>query len=757
MKMKGKVFSILFALVLVLSLGLVTAVPAAAADVTPVCSLGSVADASAVWSTAQAHGGTYSALLTKEGSGSTGSTYVEFVPNTGVTLADLGAATATPEWSWWHLTSEVQTNHSQMELRFTQPGGDTDIVLDVTPMPLQNYLGTAEWVEQSLVQDTPGLLYYGTDAAGNGYSWTDSGGGGDALVTVSGIIAEIEGNTICTDEATVLEALVLTRVRIELWEAETARTSYIDDVTIDGTNYDLEGPTIELAPSSGSPGTTVTVTGSGFNAAEGARIYFDGVFKILATTSGTGAISGSNTFDIPDGKAAGTYDVDVVGVTSDRTASNTFTVPPLSITIDPTSGPPAESVAVTGSGFTVLGLVKIYFGTDTTPVKTVSADASGAISTTFPVPDKTAGLYTVKAIDGASLNEATETFTISTPIITLTPAGGPPTTTVTVAGGPFKLSATVTIKFDTDTWGTATANGTTGLITKDLDVPAVEAGEYDVTATDGVNTATETFTVGAAITLTPTSGAVGEAVTIEGAGFTPEATVTITGFGTALSFEADADEDGAIADTFDVPDKLAHAYTVTATDGTNTAEATFTVTGTPGLFDLNAVVQEIWDEVTNTTYGLSAIKDAIDALDFSGLETKIDAITSELDNTDYGLAAIKAELTNTTYGLEAIKNAIGTGGGGGVASLSDTEVPIVRNAAEVIIADSEQAFWGQLTVDSTATGYNIEVYDGDSWVAVESRGAKVESIALSGFGLQILNDARSTITVDYVFVYHSTS
>ncbi len=241
--MKRKIFNVLFALVLVLGLCLVTAVPATATvttfNVIPFTLYADATYGTAAWSTAQHHTGSSSVLLTHDAT-NVGSDYVQFVPATGVTLADLGGADGTPDWSWYHYTPATQTNWSQIELRFTQPGGDADIVLDVTAMPLQNYLGTAAWVKQSLVQATTGLLYYGTDAAGHSYSWetgSGSGKGGDGVLkTVADIITAIKDNTVETDSNAVLDALVLTRVRVELWEAGT-RACYIDDITIDGTTY----------------------------------------------------------------------------------------------------------------------------------------------------------------------------------------------------------------------------------------------------------------------------------------------------------------------------------------------------------------------------------------------------------------------------------------------------------------------------------------------------------------------------------------
>lgn len=157
-----------------------------------------------------------------------------------------------------------------------------------------------------------------------------------------------------------------------------------------------------------------------------------------------------------------------------------------------------------------------------------------------------------------------------------------------------------------------------------------------------------------------------------------------------------------------------------------------------------------WTDVTD-------IKTAIGTINISSIKAKTDDIVWS-NITDIKTQTDK--LGDATIGLAAIKDAIGNnnGGGGGVVSASDTNVSIARNSqtAGVIILESEQAFWGQLTVQSNRAGYNIEVWDGDSWVRVVSSGTVAHSVALSGFGLRIFNDTTySTIEVDYVFVYHS--
>jgi hypothetical protein len=214
-------------------------------------------------------------------------------------------------------------------------------------------------------------------------------------------------------------------------------------------------------------------------------------------------------------------------------------------------------------------------------------------------------------------------------------------------------------------------------------------------------------------------------------------------------------------------------------------------------------IDKIEAKLDNTTYGLAAIKTAINGLgtdigaikaktdtinwaDITGLGTKIDDIEAKLDNTTYGLAAIKTainglgtdigaikaktdtinwadittiktEVTSDEHGLAAIKEAIDAIATPPPPALkaSAIDVSIARNVSREIVSAGAQAFWGQLTVQSTYAGYNIEVWDGDSWVPVVPVGGTAQSTQVSGFGLRILNDTYYTITVDYVFVYHS--
>lgn len=73
-----------------------------------------------------------------------------------------------------------------------------------------------------------------------------------------------------------------------------------------------------------------------------------------------------------------------------------------------------------------------------------------------------------------------------------------------------------------------------------------------------------------------------------------------------------------------------------------------------GSADLSGTVDNIYNEVTDVTYGLSAIKTLMDTYqtanqaDLTNIETKIDTVDTVVDNN-------YSELTNVTYGLSALQ------------------------------------------------------------------------------------------------------
>jgi len=207
-------------------------------------------DAIAEWSTAPVQAGTYSVKLYKGGTGNAGSTHLEIIPPAGILGSSFTAAIAAGHYEYYHYCSAVTANFGQFELRFEDP--DSVGWVEITGVPLQGYLGTAGWVQQTAAAaDKVG--FGGWDESGTGFFDWDLGN------DWSDVYAEI--NT--THLADTMANWVLKRVRIELWEASPLRTMYVDTVKINNVDYTIEPGGTAPGMSLGSPYRDVGYTEDG--------------------------------------------------------------------------------------------------------------------------------------------------------------------------------------------------------------------------------------------------------------------------------------------------------------------------------------------------------------------------------------------------------------------------------------------------------------------------------------------------------------
>jgi hypothetical protein len=382
----------------------------------------------------------------------------------------------------------------------------------------------------------------------------------------------------------------------------------------------LAVPVIILSPTSGSPGTTVTISGTGFAASASGVVWFDsdgdsvldpGEPNAPVTTDGSGDFSGVSLI-VPD-VTAGSYLIlaDIPLGPPAPEASASFTVPTPSISISPTSGPPGTSITVVGSNFKLSSTVTIFFDLDSDgqvdpgeTVGTATAGSSGAFSTIVSAPTLPSGSYSVRATDGVNTALGV-TFTI-TPAISLSPTSGSPGTTVTVSGSGFAASASGVVWFDSNNNGaldsgepsasvTASATGT---FTATLTVPTVAAGTYNIRAdvpSGGTVEASASFTVPTpSISISPTSGPPTTPITVTGSGFNVGASGVVwfdSNNNGALdsgepSASVTASATGTFTATLTVPTVAAGTYNIRAdvpSGGTVEASATFTVTSAISL------------------------------------------------------------------------------------------------------------------------------------------------------------------------------
>jgi hypothetical protein len=317
-------------------------------------------------------------------------------------------------------------------------------------------------------------------------------------------------------------------------------------------SFTVPSPGVTLSPTSGVPGTVITITGSGFAINTAGVVWFDsngddvidpGEPQVLVTTTATGAIPAGIILTVP-GVAPSTYLVQAdipSGVPVEASAS--FTVPSPSVTLSPTSGVLGTVITITGSGFAINTAGVVSFDTNRNsvldpgePRVLVTTTAAGAIPAgiILTVPAVAPGTYPVRAdIPSGVPVEASASFTVPSPSITLSPTSGVPDTVITITGSGFAINTAGVVWFDSNVDGAidpgesqasviTTAAGAipTGII---LTVPGVAPGTYLVRADipSGVPVeASASFTVTSpSVTLSPTSGVLGTVITITGSGF----------------------------------------------------------------------------------------------------------------------------------------------------------------------------------------------------------------------------------------------
>src|SRR6185437_7949824 len=272
-------------------------------------------------------------------------------------------------------------------------------------------------------------------------SISPSSGPVNTAVTVNGVgFGSPQGSSTLKIGGAVATVNTWSDTQITATVTPAAQNGYVT-VTVAGVSsrsgdvyYTIPAPQItSVSPTSGAPGSQVTVNGSGFRTTQSiggnsSFLYFNGFNAAITSWSDTQIIatvpSSATTGPVTIGGFSGNSNADVVFTTAN----------PVITSLSPTSGPVGTSVQINGSGFgSTAGTVKfsnnaaaITTWTDTQIIATVpTASKSGSVAVTI------AGVTSNSNIN----------FTVPPPqITTITPSSGAVGTQVTVTGSGFQAS-----------------------------------------------------------------------------------------------------------------------------------------------------------------------------------------------------------------------------------------------------------------------------------------------------------------------------
>lgn len=355
-------------------------------------------------------------------------------------------------------------------------------------------------------------------------SFTPATGLPGATVTINGANftadSTVTFNSVSATTVTFVSAARLTAVVPETTTGPIAVTTPFGSAT-SATSFGVQPAISSFTPTQGAAGDIVTITGvrftgslcNGSTANSGVR--FNGVNSVCTFVSDT-----EITAVAPAAGTTGLLSVTTNGGSGSSSAP--FIYAPRISSFTPATGLPGATVTINGANFTADATVT-FNSVAATTVTFVSATRLTAV-----VPDTTTGLITVTTPVGSG--SSVTNFGVQPSVSSFTPEQGAPGTVVTITGVRFTgstcngTSATTGVKFngvnsvctfvnDTEITATAPATGTTGPIT--------------VTTNGGSGISAASFNYAPRMTsFTPLTGLPGTTVTINGANYTADATVT---------------------------------------------------------------------------------------------------------------------------------------------------------------------------------------------------------------------------------------
>ena len=272
-----------------------------------------------------------------------------------------------------------------------------------------------------------------------------------------------------------------------------------------GVSFTVSPTISSVSPTSGITGSTVTITGTNFGSSQGtSKVTFNGVTCSVTTWS-----AASITCPVPSGATTGSV---IVTVSGDASNGVSFTVTPHITSLSPTSGPGGTKVTISGTTFgSSQGSSTVMFDN-----ATATCSSWTATSLSCTVPTTTTGNVVV-TVSGQASNGVSFTVTASPTISSVSPTSGITGATVTITGTNFGSSqGTSTVTFNGVTCSVKSWSATS--VTCPVPSKATTGSVIVTVSGDASNGVS--FTVTPHITsLSPTSGRVGNEVTISGTTF----------------------------------------------------------------------------------------------------------------------------------------------------------------------------------------------------------------------------------------------
>jgi hypothetical protein len=437
-----------------------------------------------------------------------------------------------------------------------------------------------------------------------------------------------------------------------------------------------------LSKYSGSPGDTITISGTFDTVSTGAAaITFNNIYMGLATIS-----SGSftDTFQVPV-LPRGKYTVSITVEGSSVSLSEEFTVIPM-IAINDSTVCVGDQIIITGNGFST-GTVYLYIDNSATPFITTTANESGILNPlTITVPSANKAVHILKAVDNAgTANSVYTTFNVI-PKITLSDNTSGAGAQVTVTGTGFASSSMITITLNSITMSTSLIlTDNTGSFIATFSLPiTLSKGNCSILASDSSgNVATASLLIKQSISLSSDSGSAGDTVTINGASFDPNKAVSIY-FNNVILSNTQTDAYGAFSLDISIPSITQGSYIIKAVDANNN-EATEHFAVEPYI-TITSDSNKVGANVNINGYGFAVLSDITIFFDNESIST--------IKTNSNGAFTVEVAIPHSICGEHTIK----------VVDQEDNQKSIIFTTIPDISLDYNSGFYGDI-VTISGTGF----------------------------------------------------
>ncbi len=457
----------------------------------------------------------------------------------------------------------------------------------------------------------------------------------------------------------------------------------------------VPAPTLTLAPTSGPPGQVITLTGSNYatgttysdclSTSSSSISCVSGSTSTFATGAGT-TIPSNTLVTVPSGTTAAN-DFVIVYLSTTITSTAAFTVnAAATLTATPTSGPPGQviTLSTTTSNYAHSISYNDCLSTSSSSVACIAgstgsftSSSTGTIpsATTVTVPSGTAsGSDFVIVYSGSSSVVSSASFTVNpTATVTITPTTGPPTQVISLASGSnYAISTSYNDCLSTSQTSTASCiSGSTNTFTSSasgtitsgtVTVPSgTAAGNDFVIVYSGSSSivASAAFSV-ISLTLTTTSGPVGQVVTLAGSNY-----ATLTTYNDCLSTSSTSTSSCIVASE--------SSFTTTTTSipsGTTMTVPSGTTAGSDYMLVYSGTTVISWAAFTVTTATLTVTPTTGPPGQVVTLST---SSTGYSDSTSYGYC-----LSTSSTSVTCVTGTTGTftsSAGGAIPSSTTLTVP----------------------------------------------------------------------------------